>query len=93
MVSPSRTPVSPSQLRPLNVPQPVRVETGEGETPTAVHGSCRLGVMVIRDRWRIDDEWWRQPISRLYFQLVLGDGRCDTLYRDLLTGQWYRQSY
>ncbi|MCA1597307.1 MAG: hypothetical protein LC772_12910 [Chloroflexi bacterium] len=56
-------------------------------------GQGSLEVTAIRDRWRVDDEWWRQPISRLYFQLVLGDGRCDTLYQDLLTEEWYRQNY
>ncbi len=94
MVSRPRTPLSPHQLRPLNIPQPVQVETAEGDLPTAVWGSSSLEVTLIRDQWRIDDEWWRQhPISRLYFQLILTDGRCTTVYRNLLEEGWWRQWY
>ena len=39
--------------------------------------------------WRIDDEWWRSPISRLYYQVVLENGRVMTLYRDLTDECWY----
>ncbi|MEE8158854.1 MAG: hypothetical protein V3T78_05745 [Dehalococcoidia bacterium] len=47
---------------------------------------------AIEDRWRIDDEWWREgPISRTYFDCVLGDGRHVTLVKDLITNSWYRQ--
>lgn len=37
----------------------------------------------IREIWRIDDEWWRRPISRLYHEVVLVTGAILTLYRDL----------
>jgi hypothetical protein len=48
-------------------------------------------VAVVRERWRIDDEWWRRPISRAYHAVVLDDGRSVTLYRDLLEERWYAQ--
>jgi hypothetical protein len=52
-----------------------------------------LKVVSVEDRWRIDDEWWReQPISRMYFECTLEDGRQLTVFQDLLTGGWYRQS-
>jgi len=93
----SRAPVSSRQLRPLNVPRRVRVEarraSGEEERPVAVYTRRRLEVTAIRDQWRIDDEWWRREISRCYFQAVLEDGRCVTVFQDLLTRQWYCQSY
>jgi len=41
----------------------------------------------VRDRWRIDDEWWRErPIARLYYALLLEDGTFLTVYRDLAAG-------
>ena len=47
----------------------------------------------VLESWRIDDEWWReQPVSRLYYSLLLEDGRAVTVYRDLVSGQWYRQA-
>lgn len=91
---------SPSRLRPLDVPRPARVEAdGEGR-PVALHdghrpakrGGRRMrAVEAIREIWRIDDEWWRRPISRLYFAVVLENGRPVTLYRDLRSGRWFLQ--
>jgi hypothetical protein len=48
-------------------------------------------VSAVRERWRIDDEWWRTPISRAYRAVVLDDGRSVTLYHDLLEDRWYAQ--
>jgi hypothetical protein len=70
------------------------VETTRDGQPRSVYSAKlrrRLRVTVIRDRWRVDDEWWRSEISRFYYQAVLEDGRALTLFRDLLTERWYRQ--
>lgn len=96
MVAPAGAPVSPAELRPLNAPRPVRVEEDAGGRPRAVlrvPSGRRLRVAALRDCWRVDDEWWRDEVSRLYYEAVLEDGRCITLYRDLRSGKWYRQSY
>jgi hypothetical protein len=45
----------------------------------------------VRERWRIDDEWWRETISREYREIVLDDGRIVTLFHDLADGLWYAQ--
>ena len=83
------------RLRPLNRPQPIRVEANEsGEPQTVVLGRQRLAVVTVQDRWRIDDEWWRKrPVSRLYFSLLLEDGRVVTVYDELAVGLWRQQSY
>lgn len=78
------------KLRPLATPAPALVRTDESERPVAT-GSDLLRVVQIREIWRIDDEWWREPISRLYFEVVLENGKRPILYRDLTTGRWYRQ--
>jgi len=82
------------RLRPLNQPRPIRVEADEsGEPQAVVLGRERLAVAAVQDRWRIDDEWWRErPVSRLYFSLLLEDGRVVTVYRDLVSGRWAKQS-
>ena len=46
---------------------------------------------AVRERWRIDDEWWRRPLSREYLTVVLEDGRSLTLYLDLVQGEWWVQ--
>jgi hypothetical protein len=49
-------------------------------------------VAEVQDRWRIDDEWWRErPIARLYHALLLDDGSPLVLYHDLIEEQWYEQ--
>jgi len=45
----------------------------------------------VKDRWRLDDEWWKRPISRLYYLVELEGGMLFTLFRDLESGDWYQQ--
>jgi hypothetical protein len=81
-------------LQPLKQPRPVAVETGESGEPVAVVlGGLRLAVAQVQDVWRIDDEWWREEVSRLYYHLLLEDDQVVTVYRDLLKDEWWRQSY
>jgi len=62
---------------------PKHVEMAEallGEPRALVLGRERLAVAAVQDRWRIDDEWWRtRPVSRLYYSLLLEDGRTVTV--------------
>ncbi len=56
---------------PLNAPRPIQVTVDERGLPTAVvRGGQPVVVATIADTWRIDDEWWRDEISRLYYQGV-----------------------
>ena len=81
--------------RPVNVPEPVDVEEASSfSLPLAVRAPRRQAVVNIEDRWRIDDEWWRQePISRLYFEVTLASGQKQVIYKDLIKNCWYRQNY
>lgn len=84
-----------AQGRPLNRPRPVRVEAGEDGAPIAVWLlGRRCPVQAVLEVWRIDDEWWRQrPVSRVYYRLLLEEGRTVTLYRDLMSQRWAKQAY
>ncbi len=81
------------RLKPLDRPRVVTVRTDEYGEPVYVRlpGKPARRVEVVRERWRIDDEWWREPISREYMAVVLDDGRMITLYHDLADGSWYAQ--
>jgi hypothetical protein len=82
------------RLRPLNRARPIRVQVDEpGEPKAVVLGREHLAVAAVQDRWRIDDEWWRKEVSRVYFELALEDGRTLTIYRDVATGTWFQQNY
>jgi len=92
MVKNPRAPARADQLRPLNTPQPIRVETVL-ELPVALYSSRqeRQPIVDINEMWCIDDEWWREPIHRRYYRIQLGNGSLRTIYAD--TGVWYEQRY
>lgn len=92
MVEDPRASARAHRLRALNLPVPVSVAADDGGTPKAVTiDEVSRAVVSVRERWRVDDEWWRRPISREYVEVVLDDGRRLVLFRDLLTGEWFRQ--
>jgi len=71
------------------------VEAGEDGRPIAVYLSGqRYAVEAVLETWRIDDEWWRErPVSRVYYRLLLEDGRTVTVYQDLMRPRWASQVY
>jgi hypothetical protein len=80
--------------KPVNAPEALKVEEDAAGLPVAVRIKRRQSVMTIEDRWRIDDEWWRaEPVSRLYYNVLLVSGQRLVLYKDLITGDWYEQEY
>jgi len=85
----------PGRVRPLNRPRPLRVEADGDGLPTAVWlAGRRCAVEAVLERWRIDDEWWREmPVGRTYYSLLLEGERTVTVYRDLANGRWARQKY
>ena len=81
---------SGTRLRPLAEPRPVAVKTDERGDPVAVREGRRWRRVEARgESWRIDDEWWRRPVSRLYHRIVLEDGGLRTLYHDLENRRWF----
>jgi hypothetical protein len=77
----------------LSLPHEIIVATNPaGEPGQITLGRIPLRVLAIRNTWRIDDEWWRIPISRLYYELELPGGRVATVFNDLVSGKWFRQA-
>jgi hypothetical protein len=73
----------------------VRATLDEGSgLPRALHERGRRRAIVrVQDTWQVDDEWWREPISRRYVQVVLRDGALRTLFHDRIAGRWFEQTY
>ena len=104
------------QLRPLNLPQPVKVELDDAGLPTVV-GELRPSAVLpfypsengdersratdsevvgkavesVIEIWHVDDEWWREPISRRCVEVILEGGKHVVLYEDLTTSDWFMQ--
>ena len=69
------------------------VEEDQHQRPILVQLRGRsLKVVAIEDVWEIVDEWWRTtPIARRYYKVVVDDGLCGTIFRDLLSDLWHEQ--
>ena len=65
-----------TRLKPLGSPRNAQVVVDAAGAPVAVTVGKRRAhakrVTAVRERWRIDDEWWRHQISREYLTVVLG---------------------
>jgi hypothetical protein len=95
MVASPGTSACPDRVRSLNLPRSVDVELdAQSGLP---HALCERQhwrkIERIQDIWHIDDEWWREPISRRYFQIILRGGALRTLFHDRITDRWFTQSY
>ncbi len=63
-------------------PATIGWETGAGTPPRA------CPVIEVCARWRLDDDWWRLPISRMYYKLRTPTALVE-VYRDLGSGEWF----
>jgi hypothetical protein len=89
----SRQSPEKGRLRALNLPRSIHVDEEAGQPVRVQTQAGPVEIESIRERWRIDDEWWRRPISRLYYQVLLASGDQLTIFQDLATGQWFQQQY
>lgn len=82
------------RLRPLNQLRRAAVELDANGLPAFIteHGQ-RHAITGYQDRWRIDEEWWRDPIVRTYWQVHLANGGVRTLCQDEINQEWNTQSY
>ena len=74
-------------------PESIEVIVPEGRPKAVKYRTRLLQVKEVLNIWRIDDEWWRNPISRLYYTVELTSGARFTMFQDLITGHWYRQNW
>jgi hypothetical protein len=94
MVADTGETVRADAYKSVNAPEALKVEENAAGLPVTVRIKRRQSVMSIEDRWRIDDEWWRaEPVSRIYYNILLASGQRLVLYKDLVTGGWYEQEY
>jgi hypothetical protein len=81
-------------IKPVNLLEPLQVEESPAGLPAAVQLKRRQAIIAIEDCWRIDDEWWRsEPVSRLYYAVILTSGQRLVLSKNLIDNSWYRQAY
>ncbi len=94
MVKDTRAATGVGDVRALNRPQAIEVRAdGDGQPAALKLRRSWVKVESVADRWRIDDEWWRErPVSRTYYGCVVDQGLRVVVYHDLTTGEWYQQA-
>lgn len=77
-----------SAARRLYAPKAIAVAVDETGTPCAIG---RIAVEAIREDWIVGPIGWYtgRSVRRRYYQLVLANGKCTTVFRDLRSGRWY----
>ena len=93
MVKDTRKTTGPGDIRSLNEPTALPVKISDDGLLIALKLRGRwLNVESVPDRWRIDDEWWReQPVSRMYYECMVDGGIRVTVFQDLIREHWYWQ--
>lgn len=75
--------------RRLARPRPAEVRIDPRSVPVRLGG---VGVESVLEDWLVEDGWWTgRPVRRRYLELVLENGRCVVVFRDLVSGRWYTQ--
>ena len=75
--------------RRLAVPRRVAVTAGTDGSPQQVD---QREVDAVRESWLIEDRWWTEkPLRRRYWEVVTTCGRDEVVFRDLISGRWWRQ--
>jgi hypothetical protein len=70
-------------------PRAVEIRLGDDGLPAAF-GKARVDSVL--EGWLVEDRWWSdRPVRRRYLELVLENGRCVLVFRDLASGRWYTQ--
>ena len=79
-----------SCYRPAALP-PYHPENEAEQDAASESDTAERAVESILETWHVDDEWWREPISRRYVEVILEGGKHVVLYEDLNTNSWFMQ--
>ena len=73
----------------LGRPRAAEVRIGADGSPAQLGA---VAVESVLEDWLVEDRWWTdRPLRRRYLELVLQNGRCVLVFRDLASGRWYTQ--
>ena len=85
-------PLASDGVRALRAPAPAEVREADERGPAAIRLRGRWrDIERVSDRWTFDLWWLPKPMSRRYYRVESTDGFQTTLFRDGISGRWYRQ--
>lgn len=87
-----------AETRSILRPQPIQVDL-DGSRPVELidadgrHQVTQVQLQSGEREGEPGDGWWRDPVSRRSYLLVLDDGSLRLVYHDLIDDAWYEQSF
>jgi hypothetical protein len=72
----------------LSPPAVVEVTLSADGTPGFIRGEFSGSIDPIA-RWKVETEWWNQPVIREYWKAVLNNTLLCELYHDLDSDEWF----
>jgi hypothetical protein len=72
----------------LSPPAAVEVTLSPDGTPGFIRGEFSGSLDPIA-RWKVETEWWNQPVIREYWKALLNSSLLCELYHDLSSDEWF----
>jgi hypothetical protein len=72
----------------LSPPAVVEVTLSADGTPSFITGELSGSIDPIA-RWKVETEWWNQPVIREYWKALLNNTLLCELYHDLSSDEWF----
>jgi hypothetical protein len=72
----------------LSPPAAVEVTLSDDGTPCFITGEFSGAIDPIA-RWKVETEWWKQPVVREYWKALLNNNLLCELYHDLQQDRWF----
>jgi hypothetical protein len=70
--------------------RPVRVRIDADGVPTHLESAAGWQpVTRVLNHWRIDCDWWRSPVSREYWRLLIDDDLALECFCDRASTEWF----
>jgi hypothetical protein len=76
------------------LPSPAEIEVRLDAGGEPVHlrwRRWRVGLVAVHNHWRVEEDWWRDEVTRDYYKVQTADGTLCVIYRDRREGKWYLQ--
>lgn len=71
---------------------PIKIDVvidGQGRPSSFRWDESHHEVVGICKSWRVDTDWWKRRIARIYYKVETGEGLLCDLYLDEVGGKWY----
>ena len=72
----------------LSPPAVVEVTLSADGMPCFITGELSGSIDPIA-RWKVETEWWNQPVIREYWKALLNNTLLCELYHDLSSDEWF----